>query len=243
MSSTEPLAQVEDFAANGRLNPRVRTTACINLVYCVKHHESHLAGNPMTRTHSRRVATVVLTATFVMHHSIVVGQTPEQEKMWEAQRTQALADEKVKADLLARQRAARRADPMSWVRTLDPMSPGGWVFRAVGADGSWATFSTDHQLKRSGHLVTAWLRQEFPEPQRSADGAVYLSDVEKVQYDCAKEQARVLLIIYYVDNNLAGSQQSEAADPKQAEWDPIVPGTQSEYSFRWICGGSAGARP
>jgi hypothetical protein len=197
----------------------------------------------MTRTHSRRIATVALTAAFVMQHSTVVGQTPEQQKMWEAQRAQALADEKVKGDLLTKQRAARRADPMSWVRTLDPMTPGGWVFRAVGADGSWATFSTDHQLKRSGRLVTAWMRQEFPEPQRGGGGEVYLSDVEKVQYDCGKAQARVLLIIFYAENNLAGAQQSEEADPKQAEWDPIVPGTQSEYVFHWICGDSTGARP
>jgi hypothetical protein len=197
----------------------------------------------VTRTHSRRIATVALTAALVTQHAMVAGQTPEQEKMWEAQRAQTLADEKVKAELLARQRAARRADPMSWVRTLDPMSPGGWVFRAVGADGSWATFSTDHQLKRSGRLVTAWMRQEFPEPQRSGGGEVYLSDVEKVQYDCSKAQARVLLIIFYAENNLAGAQQSEEADPKQAEWDPIVPGTQSEYVFHWICGDSAGARP
>jgi Surface-adhesin protein E len=197
----------------------------------------------MTPMHTRRIATVALTATFLMHHSMAVGQTPEQEKLWGAQRAQALADEKVKADLLARQRAARRTDPMSWVRTLDPMSPGGWVFRAVGADGSWATFSTDHQLKRSGRLVTAWLRQEFPEPQRSAAGEVYLSDVEKVQYDCGKAQARVMLIIFYSENNLAGTQQTEEADPKQVQWDPIVPGTQSEYIFRWICGDSAGARP
>jgi hypothetical protein len=175
--------------------------------------------------------------------SIAFGQTPEQERLWEVQRAQALAEEKAKAESLAKQRQARRADPMSWVRTLDPMSPGGWVFRAVGADGSWATFSTDHQLKRSGHVVTAWLRREFPEPQRNAAGEVYLSDVEKVQYDCGKERARVLLVIYYAGNNLAGSQQSEQADPKQAEWDPIVPGTQSEYIFHWICGGSAGARP
>jgi hypothetical protein len=179
-----------------------------------------------------------------MHSSAVVGQTPEQEKMWEAQRAQNQADEKAKTERLARQREARRADPMAWVRTLDPMSPGGWVFRAVGADGSWAAFSTEHQLKRSGRLVTAWLRQEYPEPQRSAAGDVYSSDVEKVQYDCAKEQARVLLVIYYAENNLAGSQQSEEADPKQVAWDPIVPGTQGEFIFHWACGaGSAGARP
>jgi len=197
----------------------------------------------MRRTTTERLVTAALVAAGAMSQSIAVGQTPEQEKLWEAQRAQAQADEKVRAEQLARQRAARRADPMSFVRTLDPMSPGGWVFRAVGADGSWATFSTDHQLKRSGHLVTAWLRQEFPEPQRSAAGEVYLSDVEKVQYDCGTAQARVLLVIFYADNNLAGSQQSEEADPKQVQWDPIVPGTQSEYTFHWICGDSAGARP
>jgi hypothetical protein len=99
-------------------------------------------------------------------------------------------------------------------------------------------------MKRSGHLVTAWLRQEFPELQRTAAGEVFASDVEKVQYDCAKSRAQVLLAIYYAQNNLAGSQLTEEADPKQAAWDPIVPGTQSEITFHWACGsGSAGARP
>jgi hypothetical protein len=105
-------------------------------------------------------------------------------------------------------------------------------------------YNTDHQLKRSGHQVTAWLRQEFPEPQHNPDGDAYMSDVEKVQYDCTKSQARVLLIIYYTGNNLAGTPQSEESDPKQAPWDPIVPGTQSESAFHWTCGpGSAGPRP
>jgi hypothetical protein len=198
----------------------------------------------MKRTTSRWLAMAVPMAACVMHHSAVVGQTPEQEKMWEAQRVQRQAEEKVQAELLAKQRQARRTDPMSWVRTLDPMSPGGWSFKAVGADGSWATFTTLHQLKRSGHLVTAWLRQEYPEAQRNPAGDMYASNVEKVQYDCGKERARVLLIIYYAQNNLAGNQQSDEADPKQVEWDPIVPGTQSEIMYHWACGiGSAGARP
>jgi len=186
----------------------------------------------------------MLIAIGATHNSAVVGQTPEEQKLWEAQRAQIHADEKAKADLLAKQRDARKADPMAWVRTLDPMSQGGWVFRAVGADGSWATFSTEHQMKRSGHQVTVWLRQEYPEPQRSADGDVYVSDVEKIQYDCAKTRAQVLLAVFYTQNNLAGNQLSEEADPKQAAWDAIVPGTQSEIIFRWVCGtGSAGTRP
>jgi hypothetical protein len=176
--------------------------------------------------------------------SVAIGQTPEQEKLWAAQRAQKQSDDKAKAEQLARQREVRRADPMAWVRTLDPLSAGGWVFRSVGAAGSWANFSTDHQLKRSGHLVTTWLRQEYPEPQRSAAGDMYLSAVQRLQYDCAKERAKVLLVIYYTENNLTGSQQSQENDPKQIDWDPIVPGTQSESIFRWTCGGeSAGARP
>jgi hypothetical protein len=198
----------------------------------------------MRSTAFRWLAAAVLAAAGVMHNSPAAAQTPEQEKMWEAQRVQAQAEEKAKAERLAKQHEARRADPMAWVRTLDPMSAGGWAFRAVGADGSWAAFSTEHQLKRSGRQVTAWLRQEYPEPQRSAAGGWYSSDVEKIQYDCAKEQARVLLVIYYAGNNLAGSQESEQIDPKQAAWDPIVPGTQSEIIFHWACGvSSTGPRP
>jgi hypothetical protein len=186
----------------------------------------------------------LLCAACLAQNSMVAGQTPEQQKMWDEQRVQAQAQEKVIAERLAKEREARRADPMAWVRTLDPMTSGGWVFREVGTDGSWATFSTEHQLKRSGHLVTEWLRQEYPEPQRSPAGGVYLSDVEKVQYDCAKERARVLLVIYYAENNLAGAQQTEEADPRQAEWEPIVPGTRSESIFHRTCGaGSTGARP
>jgi hypothetical protein len=190
----------------------------------------------MTSTTASRLAAAALVAACALHNSTVVGQTPEQEQMWQAQRAQAQAEEKIQAEKLAKEREARRADPMAWVHTLDPMSSGGWVFKAVGADGSWATFSTDHQLKRSGHLVTLWLRQEYSEPHRSAAGDLYSSAVEKVQYDCAKERSRVLLVIYYAQNNLAGNQQTEEADPKQIEWDPIVPGTRSEYVYHWTCG-------
>jgi hypothetical protein len=168
------------------------------------------------------------------------AQTPEQQKMWDAQRAQAQADAKAKAEKLAAQRAARKADPMSWVRTLNPLAAGGWQFRSVAPDGSWASFSTEHQLKRSGHLVTAWLREEYPEPQRSSSGNIYYSFVEKIQYDCAEERARALLIIYYSENNISGSEESDATDIKQAVWVPIVPGTPSENLYQWACAAGNG---
>jgi hypothetical protein len=142
-----------------------------------------------------------------------IAQTPEQQQMWETQRLQALADEKLKAEKLERERQARRADPMAWVRTLDPMAAGGWEFRTVATDGSWAAYASKHQMKRAGKLVTVWLRQEYAEPQQANSGR-YLSVVEKAQYDCAKQQVRALLVIYYPGNNLTGSDQTEEAEEK-----------------------------
>jgi hypothetical protein len=169
-----------------------------------------------------------------------LAQTPEQQKLWEAQRAQRQAEEKAKSEQLLKQREARKADPMLWVKTLSPMTEGGWQFRSVASDGSWAVFSTEHQMKRSGHLVTVWLRQEYPEPQRSSGGDIYFSNVEKIQYDCAKERGRPLLVIYYAENNIGGAQQSDEMDPKLAGWDAVVPGTQNDAIYQWACSAGGG---
>jgi hypothetical protein len=163
------------------------------------------------------------------------AQTPEQQQLWDAERARALAEQKARTERLERERAARKADPMAWVKTLDPMTEGGWEFRAVASDGSWATFSSTHQFKRTGKLASVWLRQEYAEPQVGSDGR-YLSVVQNVQYDCSKERARTLLIVYYLENNIQGSEQSEEADAKTAPWNAIVPGTRDEFNFLWACG-------
>jgi hypothetical protein len=188
----------------------------------------------MKQNLSRLIAGSIAAGACLLHTEVGTAQTPEQTKMWEAQRAQAQEDVKAKAERLAAQRAARKADPMAWVRTLNPMTDGGWQFMAVAPDGSWATFSTEHQMKRSGHLVTVWLREEYPEPQRGS-GDIYFSYVQKIQYDCGNERARGLLIIYYSENNISGSETSEATDVKQAAWVPIVPGTHSENVYQWAC--------
>jgi hypothetical protein len=163
------------------------------------------------------------------------GQTPEQQQMWDAQRAQALVEEKARVERLNRDRQARKADPMAWVRTLDPLTGGGWEFRSVAEDGSWATFTTDHQLKRSGKTITVWLRQEYAEPQSGEDGK-YLSVVQKVQYDCAKQQERPLLVVYYASNNIQGGAQTDEGDIKTTPWNAIIPGTRDESNFLWACG-------
>jgi hypothetical protein len=181
------------------------------------------------------IVAIALLGASALPASVSMAQTPEQQSLWEAQRAQALADQKARAQLLENARAARKADPMAWVRTLNPMSSGGWEFRTVAGDGSWAAFSTNHQLKRSGKAVQAWLRQEFAEPQENPNGDIYLSFVQKVEYDCAKERTRPIVVIYYSENNLKGDEQSIEADPKMTPWSPIVPGTLGDANFQWAC--------
>lgn len=162
------------------------------------------------------------------------AQTPEQQQLWDAQRAQAVAEQKLQAERLEHDRAARKANPMAWVATLNPMTAGGWELRAVADDGAWAAYSTTHQLKKSGQLVTTWLRQEFAESQNGTSGK-YSSVVEKVQYDCGKQRARDLVIVYYTENNIQGGEQTEEADSKTAPWNSIVPGTRDELEFLWAC--------
>jgi len=191
----------------------------------------------------RWAATAACGAALLAGVEIAGGQTPEQEKQWAVERERANQAAQARAEQLVRERAARKANPMGWVRTLDAMASGGWEFRSVATDGSWAIFTSTHQLKRSGQIVTGWIRFEYAEPQ-TGQGNPYMSAVEKQEYDCKKQQTRNLLAIYYSANNIQGTEETEEADPKATPWSPIVPGTREEMNFTWACsqGRVAGAR-
>jgi hypothetical protein len=162
------------------------------------------------------------------------SQTPEQQKQWAEERERSNQVALARAEQLAHERAARKANPMAWVHTLDPMTSGGWEFRSVATEGSWAIFASTHQLKRSGQIVTSWIRYEYAEAQ-TGQSHPYMSAVEKQEYDCKKQQTRNLMAIYYSTNNLQGNEETEEADPKTTPWSPIVPGTREETNFTWAC--------
>ena len=185
-----------------------------------------------------RCGSIVVGATLAalqLAAGVSAAQTPEQQSAWDAERVRALAEQRTRAERLEQQRAARKADVMAWVHSLDPMASGGWEFRAASSDASWAAFSTVHQLQHSGGSVTVWLRQEYAEPQQDPRGGTYLSIVQRIEYDCLKNRARPHLLISYGDNNLRGVSQSIEMDPKQTHSGPIVPGTLDETNFQWAC--------
>ena len=86
----------------------------------------------------------------------VGAQTPEQAKLWEEQRAQAQAEAKVRAERAAQLREQRRADPMSWARTLNPMTAGGWQSRHRADEWSprirgWKSFYAIHEYRGLNH--------------------------------------------------------------------------------------------
>src|SRR5258708_22181283 len=114
----------------------------------------------MNSNYRRLIAGTLAAGACLLLGAICAAQTPEQQKMWDAQRAQAQADEKVRAEKLAAQRAGRKADPMAWVRTLNPLTAGGWAFRSVAPDRSLGSLCTERHMKRSGHLLNTWPRGE-----------------------------------------------------------------------------------
>jgi len=80
--------------------------------------------------------------------------------------------------------------------------------------------SSREALRENDHALVA---AGISEAQHSSGGDLFLSNVEKVQLDCGNDRQRVLLVIYYSENNIAGSQQQEENDPKHAPWEAVVP--------------------
>jgi len=153
------------------------------------------------------------------------------------------AEEKSQADELAAAREKRKAEPMSWVNTLDPLPQGGWQFRFVAGDGSATVFSSSHQRSRVGAIVTVWFRYEHAEPIMNAHSFTYMSNVEKTQFDCANARTRLLSATYYAENNLAGKSENVEQDPNTISWRSIAPGSGYEVNIVWACGAIKSVAP
>ena len=65
----------------------------------------------------RWAATAACGAALLAGVEIAGGQTPEQEKQWAVERERSNQAAQARAEQLARERAARKANPMGWVRS------------------------------------------------------------------------------------------------------------------------------
>jgi hypothetical protein len=145
------------------------------------------------------------------------------------------AEDRMEGESLAGIHRYHSLDDIDWTKYLDSVAGGGWVLRYKGVDGSWALFTSDKRERRIGQVVTLWLRWEQAEQQISPTGAIFLSYLEKVEYNCTNERVRTLVQTIYPENNLSGNPQTVEVDPKTVHWASIIPGTQGETNFHAAC--------
>ena len=146
-----------------------------------------------------------------------------------------VAEDRMEEESLAGIHHHHSLDDIDWTKYLDPLAGGGWDLRYKGIDGSWALFTSDKRKRRVGQLVTIWLRWEQSVQQKSPTGVIFLSYLEKIEYDCTNEQVRTLAQTIYPESNLGGNPQTLEVDPKTVRWASIIPGTQGETNFHIAC--------
>jgi hypothetical protein len=149
-----------------------------------------------------------------------------------------LMDDKSEVAKLERKEAERKRqddDMKYWTHELDPLPNGGWSFRHYADDWSWALYTSNHQRRRVGDVVTLWLRWEHRDSQSPA-GHAFRSYVEKVEFDCNGARMRTVAETFYAERNLKGNPHSLDLNPKSITWDSVIPGSQGEYNLQYACG-------
>jgi hypothetical protein len=134
-----------------------------------------------------------------------------------------------------------------WLGKLYPLPQGGWEFAyVVGTPPVGAYYTSTHNVTRSAAgIVTKWFRWEYQIAQ-GYPGPLYLSAVERDEFDCGAGVSRVIATSYYEQNNLGGNSRSQVADRTKTPWSPAVPGTIGEMMLSEACakpsprGGSTG---
>jgi hypothetical protein len=173
-----------------------------------------------------------------------LAQTPDistnspHQSLAEKVATEDLMDAKGDVAKLKRQEAERKRqddDMKYWTHELDPLPNGGWSFRHFADDWSYALYSSNHQRRRVGDVVTLWLRWEQRD-QQNATGYAFRSYVAKVEFDCTGARMRTVAETFYPERNLKGDPQSLDLNPKSITWDSVIPGSQGEYTLQFACG-------
>jgi len=101
----------------------------------------------------------------------------------------------------------------------------------VNGDDDFAIFATKVNARRDGDRVTISQRWEYTQPLRES-GA--LSTRPRVEYDCTARKSRLISVVYFEKNNLAGNILSSDTT-KHEQWDAVVPGTRGEAMMEWAC--------
>ena len=107
----------------------------------------------------------------------------------------------------------------------------GWV--PVGGNDKFTIYSDPDTVNKSEGMVKMLRLTDFNSVQIS-DGHYYLSTQREDEYDCVKEQRRIIFVNAYTKNMGEGYLVMKVVN-KSGDWKPILPDSQGEALWQVAC--------
>lgn len=104
-----------------------------------------------------------------------------------------------------------------------------WILVNGGDD--FAIFATKAGARRDGDRVAISQRWEYKHPLPESGAH---SSRPRVEYDCTARMSRLIGLVYFERNNLAGTILSPEMK-KHETWEAVLPGTRGEAMMDWAC--------
>jgi hypothetical protein len=107
-----------------------------------------------------------------------------------------------------------------------------WI--PVGGNDKFSIYSDPATIIKSGSRVKMLRLTDFKVAQR-IDIKYYLSTKRQDEYDCVKEQYRIIYVNAYTENMGGGNVVMKVVN-KPDDWRLIPPGSQGEAVWKFACG-------
>ena len=107
-----------------------------------------------------------------------------------------------------------------------------WIL--VGGNNKFALYSDPASISKSDNTVKILRLTDFKAVQR-IDSKYYLSTKRQDEYDCVKDQYRVIYVNAYTENMGKGYVVMKVVN-KPDDWKLILPGSQGEAVWKFACG-------
>jgi hypothetical protein len=103
-------------------------------------------------------------------------------------------------------------------------------------DGKVTNYYDKSTIRKNGTIVKIWTLSDYSLSQTDSSGEKYRSDKTLLVFNC-REEAMALISITYYSGQMGEGQPVWSGTLKESEWawEPIIPGTVGEKSWKTAC--------
>jgi hypothetical protein len=106
----------------------------------------------------------------------------------------------------------------------------------IGGRGGLAIYTDSSSFHKEGNIARMWNVYDYKTAQHGAEGRMYSSQEEQVEFDCEEEQMRTLYFSYRAGNMGEGELIKSNSNSDNLKWDPIQPDSTGALLWKYACG-------